>query len=75
MSPPVAPFRMQGHARIDARSLAMHRAIAAKLIAEPGLLAIAHDNLQRWGASAGRSQPYLHAWGEALAKPIDDLCR
>ena len=74
MSPPVAPVPVQqGHARIDARSLAMHRAIAAKLLAEPGLLAIAHDNLRRWAGTAGRSQPYLDAWGELLAKPISEL--
>ena len=49
----------------------MHRAIAAKLLATPGLVAIAHDNLQRW--TAGRSQPYMDAWGELLAKPIAEL--
>ena len=51
----------------------MHRTIAAKLIAEPALLAIAHDNLQRWTTTAGRSQPYLDAWGELLARPIAKL--
>lgn len=49
----------------------MHRAIAAKLLATPGLVAIAHDNLKRW--TAGRSQPYMDAWGELLAKPIAEL--
>ena len=74
MSPPVASVPVQqGHARIDARSLAMHRVIATRLIAEPGLLAVAHDNLQRWAATAGRAQPYLDAWGELLAKPIPEL--
>ena len=78
MSPPVAPIPVpcaqeRGHARIDARSLAMHRAIAAKLIAEPGLLAIAQDNIERWTATAGRSQPYLDAWRELLAKPTAEL--
>ena len=47
-----APTHGQGHARIDARSLAMHRAIATKLIADPALLNIARDNLKRWAASA-----------------------
>ena len=73
MSPSAAHIHHQGHARIDARSLAMHRAIAAKLIASPGLVAIAHDNLERWKASAGRSKPYLEAWSELLAKPIEEL--
>lgn len=78
MSPPTATFpapsaQERGHARIDARSLAMHRVIAAKLIEDPGLLAIAHDNLERWTATAGRSQPYLNAWGELLNMPIEVL--
>lgn len=51
----------------------MHRAIAAKLLATPGLVAIAHDNLTRWKVSAGRSKPYSDAWVELLAKPIGDL--
>lgn len=68
-----APVYNHGHARIDARSLAMHRAIAAKLIANPGLLAIAHDNLKRWATNAGRSQPYSDAWAELLTKPLHEL--
>ena len=36
------------HARIDARSLAMHRAIAEKLRAKPELIDIARENLERW---------------------------
>ena len=68
-----APIHNQGHARIDARSLAMHRAIAAKLIANPDLLAIAHDNLKRWATTAGRSQPYSDAWAELLTKPLHEL--
>ena len=73
MSHPASPTLGQGHARIDARSLAMHRAIAAKLLADHALLAIARDNLTRWTASVGRSQPYADAWGELLAKPIEEL--
>ena len=39
---------LTGHRRIDARSLAMHRAIAEKVRADPSLLAIAYRNLDRW---------------------------
>jgi hypothetical protein len=48
---------LQGHQRIDQRSLALHRAIAEKLRADPSLIQIAHDNLDRWSAKGGRSQP------------------
>ena len=63
----------QGHGRIDARSLAMHRAIAAKLRASPELFSIATDNLRRWGSTAGRSQPYLKAWAEILTRPAEEV--
>jgi hypothetical protein len=68
-----APAQLRGHARIDARSLAMHRAIAEKLRATPELLEIAHDNIRRWSATAGRSQPYLAAWEQLLGKPLEEL--
>lgn len=38
------------HARVDARSLTMHRAIAEKLRERPELIGIAHENLARWTA-------------------------
>lgn len=60
--PDVSERQGQGHERIDAWSLAMHKAIAAKLRASPELISIAMDNIQRWSVSAGRSQPYLMAW-------------
>jgi hypothetical protein len=63
----------RGHARVEARSLAMHRAIASKLRAQPELLAVAHDNIARWTAERGRSQPYLDEWRRILARPIDEI--
>jgi hypothetical protein len=45
-----------GHQRIDQRSLALHRAIAGKLRADPSLLAVADDNLDRWSKENGRSR-------------------
>ena len=62
-----------GHQRIDARSLAMHRAIAEKLRADTSLLAIAHDNLDRWSKARGRSQPYWDAWREILQRPLEEM--
>jgi Arc/MetJ-type ribon-helix-helix transcriptional regulator len=40
--------RIAGHARIEARSLAMHRAIAEKVRSRPRLLETARDNIRRW---------------------------
>jgi hypothetical protein len=64
---------LTGHARIDARSLAMHRVMADKLRVQPELLAIAHDNLKRWMAEAGASQPYFEEWQRILANPLGDI--
>jgi hypothetical protein len=48
MSAPLA-----GRQRIDRRSLALHRAMAAKLRARPELMEIARDNLNRWTQRGG----------------------
>jgi hypothetical protein len=64
-----------GHQRIDRRSLALHRAIADKVRAEPALLAIAFDNLERWSKENGRSQPYWDAWREILKRPLEEVLR
>jgi hypothetical protein len=61
---------LRGHQRIDRRSLALHRAIAEKLRADPALIQIAHDNLDRWSAKGGRSQPYWDAWRAILKRPL-----
>jgi hypothetical protein len=62
-----------GHQRLDRRSLAMHRAIAEKLRADPSLLAVAYDNLDRRSKEKGRSQPYNDAWREILNGPFEEL--
>jgi hypothetical protein len=66
---------LPGHERIDRRSLAMHRAIGEKLLANPTLLEIARENLDRWSASNGRSQRYWDAWREILSRPLAEIVR
>ena len=63
----------RGHLRIDQRSLAMHRAIADKLRANPALLQIARDNLKRRSLANSRSQPYWDAWQALLDQPLEVL--
>jgi len=70
---PVAVTAEHGHARVDARSLAMHRAIAEKLRVRPELMDVAFDNLRRWAEGAGRSQPYLDAWDKLLSRPLGEV--
>jgi hypothetical protein len=64
---------LRGHQRIDRRSLELHRAIADKLRGDPALIAVAHDNLSRWSAIAGRSQPYWDTWREILKRPLPEV--
>jgi hypothetical protein len=64
---------MIGHERIDQRSIALHRSIADKLLANPELMGIAHDNLSRWMAKGGHSMHYFEAWQELLSQPLDSL--
>src|SRR6266567_2992962 len=61
------------HDRIERRSLALHRAIAAKLRQRPDLLDAAHDNIERWSRQRGNSQPYLDAWREILSRPLSEI--
>lgn len=62
-----------GHLRIDRRSLALHRAVAEKLRTHPELIEIARENLSRWYAGAGRSQPYLDEWRRILDLPLEEV--
>jgi predicted NAD/FAD-dependent oxidoreductase len=64
---------LEGHQRIDQRSLALHRAIAKKLHTNPALLEIARSNLDRWSVANSRSQPYWDAWREILTRPLPDI--
>jgi hypothetical protein len=53
----------------------MHRAIANKLREDPALLEIARENLDRWSATNGRSQPYWDAWRKLIDGPRDVLLK
>src|SRR5262245_46561416 len=54
----------------EARSLAMHAAIAAKIEGQPKLLEIARNNLKRWRARWEDAVPAWHQeWCEILDRP------
>jgi hypothetical protein len=57
---PVDPHRIA-----EARSLAYHRAVAARLIAEPALVEQARARVQDWLATAPDAH-YAKAWSEVL---------
>ena len=59
---------LQGHEKTDQRSVQLHRVIAEKLRAQPELLEIAMQNIER--QLSGRSRRYAEAWRELLARPV-----
>lgn len=63
------------HSRINERSLAMHRLVAAKLRANPAILDEARDNLRRWQTMDGSPAPALSEWESILSTPPDQVSR
>lgn len=59
------------HARIEDRSVALHRRIAEKLRANPQLLSVAHENLRKWRKSLQTSA--FDEWEALLRLPLDEL--
>jgi len=66
--------RPAGHARIDARSLAMHRAIAEKIRNRPGLLDAARENIRRW-RRRGVDVSAFDEWEAILDRGIEETVR
>lgn len=64
-----APY-YSSHRLAEARSLAMHAAIARKISREPALLKIPHRNLDRWQARWDHAPPrWYYEWRDLLALP------
>jgi hypothetical protein len=63
------------HTRLDERSLALHRLVARKLLADPAVLHQARDNLRRWQATNGATVPALAEWGLILDGPSAKVAR
>jgi hypothetical protein len=59
-------MKLSGHQRIDARSLAMHRAIAGKVRANPQLVEVARDNIRRWSTTGAASPTDYKDWLDLL---------
>ena len=61
------------HTRLDERSLALHRAVAEKLRADPSLIEQARDNIRRWQAARESSSPALAEWERLLSEPTEKI--
>lgn len=61
--------------RVEEKSLALHRAIAARLLADPSsVLAHARRNLTRLrAADTGHGRQMIDAWDRLLDSPVDEI--
>jgi hypothetical protein len=62
------PAIYSDHQRLDARSLAIHSLVARKLVADPGLLVRARENLQRWKKNSAQPLPTYFAEWERIVR-------
>ena len=67
---PVDPHRLA-----EARSLAAHRVIAARLLADPGLLEQARARVDAWLTEEPCTHHYAVDWRELLAADVESVAR
>ena len=65
---------MDFHRLAEARSIELHRTIAAMLRHEPAMVAKARERVRRWRAEGSVPLAYVEAWERHLAAPLDALC-
>lgn len=61
--------QVHGRLHIDARILAGARLIASKIDAEPGLVAIAHENIDRYCPRQRHLPRALTRWPDIIERP------
>ncbi len=61
------------HALAEERSLALHRAVAERLRADPSLIERARRRVEDWLRDGTVARSYAEAWREVLAGPVDDV--
>ena len=71
---PKDAMRRSGHARVEGRSLAMHRVIAEKLRNNPGLLEAAGENIRRWRRQ-GVDVTAFAEWEAILGRGVAETVR
>ena len=63
------------HGRLDERSLALHRLVAEKVLANPALIDKARGNVRRWQESHGSPSLALAEWEQILTGTPDQVAR
>jgi hypothetical protein len=71
---PPAPSPYSSHRLLEARSLAMHAVIAAKITRHPALLAKPRQNLERWSVRYSNDLPrWMVEWRRTLERPWSQI--
>ena len=58
------------HELADRRALALHEAVASRLLGNPSLTDKARRVLGQWRETRSVSAPYVEAWSEILSLPV-----
>ena len=66
---------MSGHHRNEERSLALHQAVAEKLLDEPAVLARARHKVESWHQDGSVHPHYAAAWRRLLALTPEEIAR
>jgi hypothetical protein len=64
---------MNLHELAEARSLAYHREIAMRLVAEPAMIATARKRIGEWTTNRRCHADYLAQWRSILSRSIDEI--
>ncbi len=64
---------MRGAQSIESRSLALHAAVARRLLEDPALWERARERLVRWRAEASRHPHFLSAWDALVDAPLSQI--
>jgi hypothetical protein len=61
------------HALAEETSLELHRAVAARLIADPSLVERARSRIADWLREGSVARTVAEAWAAELTRPIEEL--
>lgn len=64
---------MNAHRLAEERSLALHRAVADKLVSDPETLERARARVRRWLDSGEVSSHWARAWDEVLSRSLSEI--
>ena len=64
---------MNAHRLAEERSLALHRAIAERLVAEPAVLISARARVRRWLETGEVHRHWATEWDAVLSRSVDEI--